>query len=193
MVLTRYSLEDFIQDMTSLIADSPDQPLLFEKGTRLLERLVQDPEAIPLPYRRPSGKGRRPNHGSYALHRGPGLFVSAVVWGPGDHAGPHDHHTWGMIGVVGNGIEETRFRRVDDRDREGFARLVKQRTTRVLPGEVSLLVPEIDEIHQMDNLSDRSTVEIHVYGKDLVGLDRCSYDLETGAIKPLVSGKFDNC
>ena len=193
MVLTRYSLEDFIQDMTSLIADSPDQPLLFEKGTRLLERLVQDPEAIPESFRRPSGNGRRPNHGSYALHRGPGLFVSSVVWGPGDHAGPHDHHTWGMIGVVGNGIEETRFRRVDDRDREDFARLVKDRTTRVLPGEVSLLVPEIDEIHQMDNLSDRSTVEIHVYGKDLVGLGRCSYDLETGVIKPLVTGKFDNC
>lgn len=193
MVLTRYSLEDFVHDMTALIAERPDQSRLFDKGTTYLERLVQDPAAIPEQFRAPSGKGKRPNHGSYALHRGPGLFVSSVVWGPGDHVGPHDHHTWGMIGVIGNGIQETRFRRVDDRDRADFAQLVKDRTTRVLPGEVSLLIPEVDEIHQMDNASDRPTVEIHVYGQDLVGLDRCRYDLGTGAIQRMVSGKFDNC
>ena len=36
----------------------------------------------------------------------------------------------------------------------------KDRETLVRPGEVSLLVPEVDEIHQMDNTSNRPTVEV---------------------------------
>jgi 3-mercaptopropionate dioxygenase len=193
MVLTRYSLDQFVHDMQELVASQPDQARLFDRGSAYLERLVRDPEALPEEFRRPVGRGKRPNHGSYALYRGPGLFVSAVVWGPGDHIGPHDHRTWGMIGVMGNAIQETRFRRVDDRQREDYAILEKDRTMLVKPGDVSLLVPDVDEIHQMDNFSDRSTVEIHVYGKDLVGLERCSYNLQTGQVKRFASEKFDNC
>jgi hypothetical protein len=51
----------------------------------------------------------------------------------------------------------------------------------------------VDEIHALDNFSDRPTVEIHVYGVDLVGLPRCRYDLETGKVSPYVLGKYDNC
>ena len=65
-----------------------------------------------------------------------------------------------MIGVMDNGITETRFKRHDDRSRDDYALLEKDRETLVLPGDVSLLIPEVDEIHQMDNHSDRPTVEI---------------------------------
>ena len=193
MVMTRYSLDQFCHDMQELVASQPDQGKLFDRGSTYLERLIGDPEALPEEFRRPIGQGPRANHGSYALYRGPDLFVSAVVWGPGDRIGPHDHMTWGMIGVMGNAIEETRYRRVDDREREDPAVLEKDRTTMVKPGDVSLLIPQVDEIHAMNNPRDRPTVEIHVYGKDLVGLERYSYDLETGRVKRFASDKFDNC
>jgi predicted metal-dependent enzyme (double-stranded beta helix superfamily) len=193
MVMTRYSLDQFVSDMQELIDGQPDQQKLFDRGSSYLEKLVTTPGGIPEEFCVPSGTGRRPNHGSYAIYRGPGLFVSSVVWGPGDHVGPHDHKTWGMIGVAGNAIQETRFRRVDDRDREDYARLEKDRTTLVKPGDVSLLVPEVDEIHAMDNFSDRSTYEIHVYGEDLVGLNRCRFNLDSGQINWFKSDKFDNC
>jgi predicted metal-dependent enzyme (double-stranded beta helix superfamily) len=190
---TRYGLDEFIHDMTDLVATQSDQATLFDRGAGLIARLVRNPEAVPEAYRRPSVGGRRPGGGSYLLHRGPGLSITSVVWGPGSHAGPHDHHTWGMIGVMGNAIQETRYRRVDGGDREGYALLEKDRAVLVKPGEVSLLVPDRDEIHQLDNFSDRPTVEIHVYGADLVGLPRCRYDLETGKISSYVLGKYDNC
>jgi len=193
MAISTYTLDQFIADMQELVDAQPDQQKLFDKGATYLERLVTTPDSIPEAFCVPSGKGRRPNHGSYAIHRGPGLFISSVVWGPGDNVGPHDHKTWGMIGVAGNAIQETRYRRVDDRDRADYARLEKDRTTLVKPGDVSLLVPEIDEIHAMDNFSDRATFEIHVYGQDLVGLDRCQYSLETGQVRAFKSSKFDNC
>jgi predicted metal-dependent enzyme (double-stranded beta helix superfamily) len=193
MVATKYSLDDFVHDMTALLAGSPDQAALFDRGSAYIERLIRDPAAIPEQYQRPAVNGRRPGGGSYCLYRGPGLLVTSVIWGPGSYIGPHDHHTWGMIGVMGNGIQETRYRRVDDRDREGIATLVKDRNVLVKPGEVSLLIPDVDEIHALDNFSDRPTVEIHVYGTDLVGLERCQYDLDAGTVKHFRSGKFDNC
>ena len=191
--LTTYDLDQFVADMNELLDSQPDEAKLFDRGSAYLERLVRKPSCIPEQFQRPSGTGKRANHGSYALYRGPGLFVSAVVWGPGDRVGPHDHQTWGMIGVMGNGILETRYRRVDDRDKEGFAILEKDRANLVKPGDVSLLIPEIDEIHRMDNDTDRSTVEIHVYGKDLVALPRYRFDVENNRVIPFASEKFDNC
>ena len=98
-----------------------------------------------------------------------------------------------MIGVMDNLLTETRFRRVDDRLRADWAQLEQDRAATVKPGEVSLLIPEVDEIHQMDNHTDRPTVEIHVYGQDLRGLERVRYDLETGAIKQMMTDRYDNC
>ena len=194
MTTVKYSLDDFVHDMEALLHGQPDQEEIFDQGSSHLSRLINNPDAIPSQFRRPVGKGSRPNHGSYLLHQGErGLLVTAVVWGPGDHASPHDHHTWGMIGVMDNALNETRFRRVDDRSKEDFAQLEEGRSAVVKPGEISLLIPEVDEIHQMDNFTDRPTVEVHVYGQDLRGLDRFRYNLETGKITGFATEKYDNC
>ena len=194
MATVKYSLDEFVHDMESLVKAKPGQEQLFDQGSSHLARLVGNPDTIPAKFRVPVGSGKRANHGSYLLYQGDsGLQVTAVVWGPGDHLGPHDHHTWGMIGVLDNALTETRFRRVDDRSKEGQAQLEKDRTNLFKPGDVTLLIPEVDEIHQMDNFTDRPTVEIHVYGTDLRGLDRTRYELETGKIIPFATEKYDNC
>ena len=36
-------------------------------------------------------------------------------------------------------------------------------------------------------------MEVHGYGTDLVGLERCRYDLGTGAVRRLRSGRYENC
>ena len=193
MATVKYTLEGFVQDMEDLLKDQPDQAEIFDKGSSHLERLIGNPDAIPAEYRVPVGKGRRPNHGTYLLHRSDsGLLVTAVVWGAGDHTGPHDHHTWGMIGVMNNTLTETRFRRLDDRSNPEYAQLEKGKVGNYKPGEISLLIPAVDEIHQMDNHTDRPTVEIHVYGSDLVGLDRCRFNLETGKVTPFATEKYDS-
>ena len=191
--LTNYSLDQFAADMAELVKSEPEQARLFERGAAYLERFIRNPNAISDEFKRPVGRGKRPNHGSYALYRCQGLFISSVVWGPGDYIKPHDHQTWGLIGILENAIQETRYRRVDDRAREDYAKIEKDRAMLMKPGETSLLVPGVDEIHRLDNFSDRPTVEIHVYGKDLVGLPRYSYDPETCVVTPFKSDKFDNC
>jgi predicted metal-dependent enzyme (double-stranded beta helix superfamily) len=195
MTTVKYALDEFVHDMSALVDEQPEQDRLFDLGSSYLERLINNPEAIQDEFRVPAGyRGRDPNHGTYLLHHGDnGLLVTTVVWGPGDHIGPHDHCTWGMIGVMDNGITETRFARHDDRSRDDYAELERDRETLVRPGEVSLLIPDVDEIHQMDNYSDTPTVEIHVYGHDLRGLRRSRYNVETGEVRHFATTRFDNC
>ena len=64
--------------------------------------------------------------------------------------------------------------------------------TRHGPGAVSRLVPPGDEVHAMFNPTERDTVEIHVYGRDLYGLPRKTWAAD-GTVKPLVSPKYVNC
>ena len=193
MTTTGYILDEFIHEMHALVESGAEQATIFERGSPLLERLIRNPECIAPEYRVPLGKGPRPNHGSYLLHRSPnGLLITAVVWGPGDHTGPHDHHTWGMIGVMDHTLQETRFRRLDDGSRPDYARLEQDRVSVFKPGEISLLIPGVDEIHQMDNPGHRPTVEIHVYGRDLAGLQRCRFDPETSRVRPFMTEKYDN-
>ena len=193
MAIVKYSLQEFIHDMDELLKEGPDNEKMFDRGSSYLERLIRNPGTVPENYRFPLGTGTRPGHGTYKLHEGEnGLSISSVVWGPGDHIDPHDHHTWGMIGVMENVLSETRFRRLDDCSRNDYAILEKDRVVLSKTGEVSLLVPDTDEIHQIDNETDRPTVEIHVYGRSLVGLDRCRFELATGKVFPFSSGKADN-
>ena len=194
MTTVKYSLEEFTHDMESLLKSQPGNQQIFDKGTVWLERLISNPDSIPAEFRHPLGLGPRPNHASRLLYQGEsGLQVTAVVWGAGEHLGPHDHQTWGMIGILENSLTETRYRRVDDRDVDGYAKLEKDRSATFKPGEITLLIPVEDEIHQMDNHTDRPTVEIHVYGTDLRGLERHSFDLETGKITNFRTTKWDNC
>ena len=194
MTTVKYSLDEFAQDMESLLVSQPNQERIFDTGSSWLEKLIRNPNTIPDKFRAPTGKGRRPNHGSYILYQSEsGLSITAVVWGAGDHTGPHDHRTWGMIGILDNAITETRFRRVDDLSKEDYAQLEQDRRAEFKPGEVTLLIPDVDEIHQMDNFTDRPTVEIHVYGNDLRGIERSRYDLKTGQITAFSTQKYDNC
>jgi predicted metal-dependent enzyme (double-stranded beta helix superfamily) len=61
------------------------------------------------------------------------------------------------------------------------------------PRAVSLLVPPEDDIHEMLNPTSRDTVEIHVYGKDLVDLRRLRFDPSRKAYATFCSPKYDNC
>ena len=92
-----------------------------------------------------------------------------------------------------NALTETRFRRVDDRQRDDWARLEQDRSAVCQAWRSQPAHPRGGRNHQMDNFTDRPTVEVHVYGHDLRGLERVRYDLETGAIRQMMTEKYDNC
>jgi predicted metal-dependent enzyme (double-stranded beta helix superfamily) len=185
MTSDSYTLQTFIQDLDRITREETSGERITERVATLLGRLVKDPSSIPPEYRKSTPQSR----GRYMLHRAPRFNVTSVIWRPGDTAGAHNHETWGVIGVIDNEIEETRYRVSETGP--GKAKLEVASVTRHKPGAVSRLIPG-DEVHRMHNPTRRDTVEIHVYGKDLVGLRRKMWS-DDGTEKPLVSAKYLNC
>jgi len=187
MAAAVYALKDFIADVDRIARDEPSAHAVAERVSPLLARLIARPESVPAEFRRRPEGGTR---GRYMLHRAPHFNVVSVIWGPGETAPAHNHETWGVIGVIENEIEETRYK-VQEGAAGGRATLDVTRVMRHRSGAVSRLVPG-DEVHRMHNPTARDTVEIHVYGKDLVGLPRKTWEPD-GREKPLVSPKYLNC
>jgi|SRR5882762_6641433 predicted metal-dependent enzyme (double-stranded beta helix superfamily) len=186
MATATYTLKDFIADVDRIVREEASEHEITARVSPLLARLIKDPESVRTEFRRrPEGETR----GRYMLHRAPHFNVVSVVWGAGETAPAHNHETWGVIGVIENEIEETRYG--VEEGAGGRARLDVTRVMRHRAGAVSCLVPG-DEVHRMHNPTRRDTVEIHVYGRDLVGLRRKTWASD-GSEKPLVSSKYLNC
>jgi len=184
-----YSLQDFIQDLDRITRGDSAQAKIVAAVKPLLAKLVSQPDCIEPRYKKRGATA----YGRYMLHRAPLFNISSVVWGPGDNAKAHNHDTWGMVGVIENEIQETRFRRKDDGAQPEFADLEITAVITNTPGMVSCLVSPDDDIHEMHNVSDRDTVEIHVYGKDLTEMPRLRFDVTSRAAKVFASLKYDNC
>ncbi len=185
----KYSLQSFIRDMDAITRGENSSATIVAAAKPLLAKLVQCPDCV-----EPKFKKRPANeYGRYMLHRGTRFNVTAIVWGPGDNAKAHNHDTWGLVGVVENEMQETRFRRLDDGSKPGYAKLEVKAVQKNSAGSVSCLVPPEDDIHEMNNVSDRNTVEIHVYGKDLAEMPRLRFDTANGSVKTFASPKYQNC
>jgi predicted metal-dependent enzyme (double-stranded beta helix superfamily) len=184
-----YSLEEFIQDLDRITLNEASPAKIVEGAKPLLAKLVRQKNCIEPRYRKRGATA----YGRYMLHRAPRFNISSVVWGPGDSAKAHNHDTWGMVGVIENEIQETRFRRKDDGASADFADLEVAAVLKNSAGMVSCLVAPHDDIHEMNNVSDRDTVEIHVYGKDLTDMPRLRFDVLAKAAKTFASPKYDNC
>ena len=184
-----YSLQTFIADLERITREEASQEKIVAAAKPLLAKLVRQPDCIDPKFRKRGATA----YGRYMLHRSPLFNVSSVVWGPGDNAKAHNHDTWGMVGVIENEIEETRFRRRDDGSNPDYAELEKVAVLKNSAGMVSCLISPDDDIHEMHNVTDRDTVEIHVYGKDLTDMPRLRFDLATKTVKTFASPKYDNC
>jgi predicted metal-dependent enzyme (double-stranded beta helix superfamily) len=185
----RYSLNDFIQDLDRVTRSEDSQESIVAAAKPLLARLVQQPDCLEARHRKRGANA----YGRYMLHRAPLFNISSVVWGPGDNAKAHNHGTWGMVGVVENEIQETRFRRKDAGAQADYADVEVTAVLKNKSGMVSCLIAPNDDIHEMNNVTDRDTVEIHVYGKDLTDMPRLRFDVSTKTVKTFASPKYDNC
>jgi len=185
----RYALADFIEDLDRITRAESSQAKIVTAAKPLLAELVQNPDCIAPRFKQHGGK----TYGRYMLYRAPLFNVTSVVWGPGDGAKAHNHDTWGLVGVLENELQETRFRRCDDGSREGYAELEIQTVNSNSTGMVSTLLAPEDDIHEMLNVTQKNTVEVHVYGKDLANMPRLQFDLANRSVRFFASAKYDNC
>lgn len=184
-----YSLEAFIQDLDRITREQSAPAKIVAEAKPLLAELVKNRDCMAPQFKQHGGK----TYGRYMLHRAPLFNVTSVVWGPGDGAKAHNHDTWGLVGVLENELQETRFKRHDDGTKEGYAELTVTAVNSNKAGMVSTLLAPEDDIHEMLNVTRKNTVEVHVYGKDLANMQRLQFDVANRSVKFFASAKYDNC
>lgn len=180
-----YTLKSFITDVDRVVRKNGTTELEILQGLRpLLEKLVASSESVP----EEAFKPRKDRFAMNLLHMpsDEAYSIIAGVWHPGQTTPIHDHLTWALIGVYGGEERETLYRRLDDGSNPKVARLEKVNERMNRKGHVTILGN--NGIHRVDNVSLKTTMSIHVYGRDIGNLERHSYDPATGEIGRFVSG-----
>ena len=94
------------------------------------------------------------------------LTVQRIQWPPGIHSSMHDHRMWAVVGVyVGQELN-----RIYRRSPDG----IEERGHRAL-GEGDVLVLNKDAIHSVENSLHRRTAGLHVYGGDILSIERSAW------------------
>lgn len=107
--------------------------------------------------------------------------VVSFVWGPGQQTPVHDHHTWGVIGVL-RGAETDLAFDVSD------GSVVAGTESHLNPGDLGVVSPTVGDVHQVSNAHDNQvSISIHVYGANIGRVERHVFDPVTGQAKPFVS------
>lgn len=104
----------------------------------------------------------------YTVYRSPeGSFVIlAYIWEPRQVDVIHDHNSWGIVGTLSGKVRETKYRRIDDGGKDGYAELEETLNKIIDPCETTYVLPLDKGIHKLENF-DGHTITIHVYGKSV--------------------------
>jgi predicted metal-dependent enzyme (double-stranded beta helix superfamily) len=172
-----YQLSDFLRQSEEIVRSSPDESKILRNVRPLMSKLLQNP-SIPDRVFRPR-TDRFANNLIY-MPRDRAFSVTGAVWLPGQTTPIHDHLTWAIVGIYRGEEREAIFRRTDD------GRLIKasERVNEV--GHITTLGRA--GIHRIDNPSNKPSLSIHMYGLDIGGKERHSYDPASGEISKFVSG-----
>lgn len=173
----------FVQAMTQLVErHGGDEPVMLERGERLLHELVSHDDWLPEAFAKPSAESYR----QYLLHCDPleRFSVVSFVWQPGQKTPVHDHTVWGLVGVM-RGEELC--------EEYAGAKIGKPMTPtgahRVKPGDIDRVSPSIGDVHVVSNATpDRTAISIHVYGANIGAVKRHTFDPQTGAPREFISG-----
>jgi len=176
------AFEKFIQELRTAWSELPDMQARMKKGASLLEELVKDPRVKDAAKFWPSTEGRK----NLLFYEDPdfNFAINGVVRVPGRKGSIHDHaHAWTAYGILDGTEKLERFRRADDRSKEGYAKLELESVTEGKPGKVDL-VPPFD-IHAEQGGPARSVAIIlrseRVAGKTTQG----SYDIDKQTIRQI--------
>ena len=169
-----YSLSQFVADLRSITAAAADERTVLRQVAPLAERLAVSSSLRTEPAIHSNvEKGFSFNLLHEELDHS--LAVAMLSWLPSGATLPHNHGTWGI--VVGlEGAEKNIFwRRLDDGSRAGYAELQRVGEMDCVLGQAVILPSPT--IHSVENTTDKPSVSLHVYGKNVYYTGRSQFDV----------------
>ena len=171
----------FVKELSLLLEQKPSEAVIFTQGKKLLENLIAIDDWLPEQFSKPHPQ----YYQQYLLYADPldRFSVVSFVWGPGQKTPVHNHTVWGMVGQLRGQEKGTPYYRQSD------GKFKAGDTSISSPGHVDTVSPGTHDIHVVENnMSDQTSISIHVYGGNIGRIHRSVFDLITGAEKSFVSG-----
>jgi predicted metal-dependent enzyme (double-stranded beta helix superfamily) len=161
-----YTFRDFVTDLELITTVESIDEEKIRKIARKMKLLLSAGED----FLAEVDKTPRPDR--YARHlihtdRKNRFIVVCIVWGPGQGTPVHDHTTWGVAGVVHNELRIVNYVRLDDGSKAGYAELREASSISAPSGAVTYVLPPNEEIHLIENTTDKTTISVHVYGREI--------------------------
>jgi quercetin dioxygenase-like cupin family protein len=158
------TIAELVQKMSMAVASSDPQSAVRAEMEALkgdLSGLAKMLDYLP-------GVGGNANQ---AFFRAPNLSLLKVNFPNGRRTPPHNHGTWANILLLSGSEKNTLYRRTSDEQ------LVRDREVVLCPGDV-VTIPA-DMAHVAECLGNEPAVGLHVYGINVLGVDRLMWDPET--------------
>ncbi len=184
MQQNKAQLNQFINDMEATIRTYAMESEILQRAKPLLEELLRSPDSMP----QESFKPRKDRFANNLIYMPDDKIFSVIggVFLPGQATPIHDHLTWALIGIYEGEERESYYRRIDDGLNPKVA-VIKKASERInKKGHVTVLGKA--GIHRIENVSDKPSLSVHVYGLDIGNTQRNTYNPVTGEIGNFISG-----
>ena len=170
--MNEYTLNDYVQDMEELLADNPDMPHIIEEGSKYVSKLVSNPAilndiltklVLDDQFLKSQYQAIDPN--DIIIYRSPNRLFSlrAFIWEPRVHYPIHDHGSWGLVGVYLNPIRERKYQ-LRTNGAAPSTQIELKSDQLLQPGQVTVVLPLDQGIHQMENPGESVAISLHTYG-----------------------------
>ena len=195
-----YGLEQFCDELEYLLTQEKEGIVFRDEAQRLLRKLLPNQEFIGDVLDRMvsddavlKGKIGTIDRNDIMVYLSPkGSFsMRLFVWAPLAFSPIHDHGAWGVIGAFAGQVDETKYRRLDDGSKEGYAKIEQASRAILNPGDTAYVSVFDDGIHKTGNSSDTVSLSLHVYGRAVrKGFVQC-FNMEENSVHNLVTPKLD--
>jgi len=167
-------LKEFVESLTTLLKEEQTTAEKIRQVRALLSRLTASNDwfqenmarlILDQTWRANQRHTIWSNEITLAWSADPEFVVLAYIWEPGMVDTVHDHGSWGVLSCLFGAIDEIKYQRLDDGNREGFADLRPHSPLVMHPGETTSILPLDPGIHRLRNAAEGHSVSIHVYGQ----------------------------
>lgn len=173
-------LKSFIKDLDVIVKQGGSEETLTQSVAERMEELLKHKDILPSNLMQPN-----PDHYvMYPVYVAPdkSFSIASAVWGINQSTPPHDHGTWGVIGIVQGAEHEIRY--TPD---NGSNKLIREGDHLLREGEVVVCCTTDQDLHEVSCASSVPCVGLHIYGGDIGIIERRMYNAETGEVKTFVS------
>ena len=171
-----------IHELVERCADAAEGRDPMNAVRKVLEGLREDLADVERSLDFISGVGGNPRQ---VFFRSPKLVMLKARFPAGRRTPPHNHGTWATIMLLTGREKNTLYLR--DRKAKGGLRRAGEKT--LAPGEILAMRPET--LHVVECLGDEDTTGLHVYGGDILTLERSMWHPRTLREQPLDFTKYD--